>query len=170
MPTPSPVLSKRRYDSPVFLAKVLTVSDSAAAGDRVDLSGPAVGELLVTAGFEVTERQLVPDDHTLIASTLSVMSDGFTGLVVSTGGTGFAPRDSTPEATSMVIEREAPGLAEAMRRSDPRGPLSRGRAGIVGECLIVNLPGAPAAAVESLVSILALLPHALDLLAGGKPH
>jgi molybdopterin biosynthesis enzyme MoaB len=98
------------------------------------------------------------------------MADGFTGLIVTTGGTGFAPGDLTPEATLAVIDREAPGLAEATRAVSPLGGLSRGRAGTIASCLVLNTPGSTEGAVESLGAVLGLLPHALELLAGRSPH
>lgn len=156
--------------SVVYLAKVLTVSDRTAAGERSDASGPAVEELLGRHGFEVADRRVVPDGLEPVGQALRDMAAGFTGVVVTTGGTGFAPSDVTPEATAAVIEREAPGLAEAMRAAGPLGPLSRGRAGTVGSALVVNVPGSPTGAVECLGAVLPLLPHALDLLAGHHPH
>jgi molybdenum cofactor synthesis domain-containing protein len=151
-------------------AKVVTVSDSVAAGTAVDRSGPAVVELLTAAGFSVIDRLTVPDGEGPVADILRRAAEGFAGLVVTTGGTGFAPRDRTPEATVAVVDRPAPGLAEAMRAVSPRGRLGRGTAGTLGSCLICNLPGSPAGATESLAAVLDVLPHALELLAGGDPH
>lgn len=152
------------------LAKVLTVSDGAAAGERADTSGPAVAEALERAGFSVVERRIVGDGIEPVAAALSELAEGFAGLVATTGGTGFGPRDLTPEATLRVIEREAPGLAEATRRSSPKAALSRGVAGTLGGCLVINLPGSERGALESLAAVIDLLPHALELLAGGRPH
>ena len=146
--------------------KVLTVSDGVSAGSREDLSGPALSERLAAAGYEVVDRRVVGDGTATVARALSRMTEGFAGLVVTTGGTGFAPRDLTPEGTAAVIERAAPGLAEAMRRASPKGPLSRAIAGVRGRALVLNTPGSPAGAVESLEAVLELLPHALALLAG----
>jgi len=146
-------------------AKVLTVSDGVVAGTRVDASGEALAEQLAAAGFEVVERGLTADGTENVARTLRGLSAGFSGLIVSTGGTGFAPRDQTPEGTRLVIEREAPGIAEACRLVSPLGRLSRGVAGIVGQCIIVNLPGSPKGCVEQLAAVLDVLPHALRLLA-----
>lgn len=151
-------------------AKVLTVSESVHAGTREDRSGAALAELLAASGFEVLERRTVPDGVEPVAAALAEMSRGFSGLLVTTGGTGFSPTDLTPEATLEVLDREAPGLAEAMRSVSPLGRLSRGVAGTAGRCLVLNVPGSPSGATESLGAVLDALPHALDLLAGGRPH
>ncbi len=150
---------------------MLTVSDGVAAGTREDASGEAVAALLAEHGYEVVERAHCADGQEPVAAALRRLAAGFAGLVVTTGGTGFGPRDLTPEATVAVIERSAPGLAEAMRAASPLGPLSRGVAGTVGTCLVLNTPGSPAGAVESLRAVLEVLPHALALLAGEHhPH
>jgi molybdenum cofactor synthesis domain-containing protein len=156
-------------------AKVLTVSDGVVAGTREDRSGDALVERLSTAGYEIAGRAVVADDVESIASTLRTLGSGFAGLIVTTGGTGFGPRDVTPEGTRAVIEREAPGLVEAIRRvSDDGGRgfgmLSRAVAGTLGTALICNLPGSSGGATEGLDVILPIVPHALDLLAGGRPH
>lgn len=151
-------------------AKVLTVSESVHAGTRQDRSGGALCELLTASGFAVVDRRTVPDGIEPVAAALTEMARGFAGLVVTTGGTGFSPRDLTPEATRSVIEREAPGLAEAARSASPLGRLSRGIAGTIGTCLVVNVPGSPAGATESMAAIADVVPHALDLLRGGRPH
>jgi len=151
-------------------AKVLVVSDSVSAGVRTDGSGAALVNVLVERGFRVVEQQSVPDGIAPVAGALERMSAGFCGLIVTTGGTGFSPSDLTPEATRSVLEREAPGLAEAMRAVNPLGRLSRGAAGTVGTCLIVNVPGSTQGALESIEAILDVVPHALDLLGGGHPH
>ncbi len=147
-------------------AKVLTVSDGVVHGTREDRSGVALVGALETAGFAVVAHRVVPDGVESVAAALVEMADGFAGLVVSTGGTGFTPRDLTPEGTRAVIEREAPGLAEAMRAVNPLGRLSRGVAGVRGSTLILNTPGSPAGAVEQLEAVLDVVPHALALLAG----
>lgn len=150
--------------------KILTVSDGVVAGTRDDRSGDALDVRLTDAGFTVVERQVVADGIESVARALRAMADGFAGLVVTTGGTGFGPRDLTPEGTRAVLEREAPGLAEAMRLVNPLGRLSRQRAGTIGECLILNLPGSTSGSIECLEAVLDVVPHALDLLAGGRPH
>ncbi len=151
-------------------AKVLTVSESVHAGTREDQSGAALTNLLAERGFQVLERRTVPDGVEPVATALAEMADGFAGLVVSTGGTGFSPTDLTPEATLRVMDRHAPGLAEAMRAVSPLGRLSRGVAGTTGRCLILNLPGSPSGATESLEAVIDVVPHALELLGGGRPH
>jgi molybdenum cofactor synthesis domain-containing protein len=146
-------------------AKVLTVSDGVVHGTREDRSGVALAEQLSAAGYEVVEHRVVADGVDTVAGALEEMSDGFAGLIVSTGGTGFTPRDLTPEGTRAVIEREAPGLAEAMRLVSPLGRLSRGIAGVRGRALVLNTPGSPKGCVEQLEAVLDVLPHALALLA-----
>ncbi|HMD46096.1 MAG TPA: MogA/MoaB family molybdenum cofactor biosynthesis protein [Acidimicrobiales bacterium] len=151
-------------------AKVLTVSDGVHRGERDDRSGAALVELLVAQGFTVVDHRIVPDGLEAVAEAIGEMGRGFAGLLVTTGGTGFGPRDVTPEATAAVLERRAPGLAEAMRAVNPLGRLSRGEAGTLGACLVVNTPGSPAGSTESLEAIIDVVPHALVLLASGHPH
>jgi molybdenum cofactor synthesis domain-containing protein len=146
-------------------AKVLTVSDGVIAGTREDKSGQALLERLSAEGYEVVDRRAVADGVESVAGALRSMTAGFSGLVVTTGGTGFAPRDLTPEGTGAVLDREAPGLAEAMRLVSPKGRLSRGMAGTAGGCIVLNTPGSQAGAVECLEVVLDVLPHALALLA-----
>jgi molybdenum cofactor synthesis domain-containing protein len=158
-----------------WTAAVVTASDGVANGTREDASGAALERLLEAEGFEVALREVVPDDRETLAKTLRRLADRTdVALVVVTGGTGFGPRDVTPEATRDVIEREAPGLAEAMRAAGraqtPMADLSRSIAGSRGRTLIVDLPGSPKGATESLQAVLGLLPHALDLLAGDTEH
>ncbi|MFK8026070.1 MAG: molybdenum cofactor biosynthesis protein B [Ilumatobacter sp.] len=145
-------------------AKVLTCSDGVVHGTREDKSGVALADFLTANGFEVVERRVTADGTENVATALRELSDGFAGLVVSTGGTGFAPRDQTPEGTRAVIEREAPGLAEAMRLCNPLGRLSRGVAGVRGQTIIVNTPGSTKGCVEQLGAVIDVLPHALRLL------
>jgi molybdopterin adenylyltransferase len=159
----------------VLQAKVLTVSDGVVAGTRDDRSGGALAVRLVEAGFGVVEQRAVADGVESVADALGELTRGFAGLVVTTGGTGFGPRDLTPEGTRAAIEREAPGLAEAIRAASnregrPFGMLSRGVCGSIGAALVCNLPGSAAGAVEGLEVVLPAVPHALDLLAGGHPH
>jgi molybdenum cofactor synthesis domain-containing protein len=155
-------------------AKVLTVSDGVVAGTRDDASGRALAERLTAAGYDVVDQRVSSDGIEPVRDALFAMTAGFAGLIVTTGGTGFGPRDLTPEGTRNVIEREAPGLAEAMRHVtlgvNPHGMLSRGVCGAAGAALICNLPGSAGGAVESLEAVLDAIPHALDLLAGGRPH
>lgn len=147
-------------------AKVITVSDGVVAGTREDRSGQALADALTGAGFEVVGRSVIPDGTSEVAAELVRVCAGFAGLVVTTGGTGFGPRDLTPEGTIEVLERQAPGLAEAMRLVSPLGRLSRAAAGTRGQALILNTPGSPKGAVECLEAVLDVVPHALELLAG----
>ena len=151
-------------------AKVLTVSDGVVAGTREDRSGEALAERLAAAGFDVVERRVTADGVDAVSAALRDLAAGFAGLVVTTGGTGFGPRDLTPEGTRAVLDREAPGLAEAMRLVSPLGRLSRAVAGTVGTALVLNTPGSSKGAVETLDAVLDVVPHALDLLTGGRPH
>jgi molybdopterin adenylyltransferase len=151
-------------------AKVLTVSDGVVAGTRDDKSGDALVAALTAAGYSVVDREVVSDGADAVALALAALCDGFAGLVVTTGGTGFGPRDLTPEGTREVLEREAPGLAEAMRLVSPLGRLSRAVAGTRGQALILNTPGSSSGAVETLAAVLDVVPHAIDLLTGGRPH
>jgi molybdopterin adenylyltransferase len=153
----------------VLRVGILTVSDRSSAGTRPDASGPALEGFIATRGWKVVRRHMVPDEIAAIKRTLvSWAGSGEVDLILTTGGTGFSPRDVTPEATLAVIERAAPGLAEAMRhaslRVTPHGMLSRSVCGIRGRCLIVNLPGSPKAATENLDVIISVLPHAIQLL------
>jgi molybdopterin adenylyltransferase len=157
----------------VNTAAVLTISDSSHQGRREDLSGPAIVSELKSAGFDVVRTTVVPDEQELIRKLLIECSQ-IARLVVTVGGTGIALRDVTPEATMSVVERVVPGIAERMRAEGalktPLAALSRGVCGVRGQALILNLPGSPKAAVESLQAVLNVLPHALELLGGNTSH
>jgi len=154
-------------------AAVLTVSDSVALGSRVDASGPAVAAALEAAGFTVAAREIVPDERPVIEAAIRRLADQ-ASLVVTTGGTGVAARDVTPEATRAVCDRVVEGVSERMRtqgaNKTPLAALSRGVCGIRGTTLVLNVPGSPAAATESLGAVLDTLPHALELLRGKTQH
>jgi molybdopterin adenylyltransferase len=153
--------------SDLLKAKVLTVSDGVVAGTREDRSGEALAEVLTTHGWEVVERRVVADGTDTVAAALRELCAGFAGVVVTTGGTGFAPRDLTPEGTVAVLDRQAPGLAEAMRAVNPGpGRLSRAVAGTAGTCIVLNTPGSSSGAAECLGAVIEVLPHALALLVG----
>ena len=150
---------------------ILTLSDRAASGERADVSGPALAERIRTNGWLVLQQAVIPDEYEAIASTLRQWADeGSLDVILTTGGTGFGLRDVTPEATLAVVQRAAPGLAEAMRqaslRINPNAMLSRAAAGIRGQTLIINLPGSPKGALENLAVVLPVLAHAAHLLRG----
>ncbi|MFZ0417017.1 MAG: MogA/MoaB family molybdenum cofactor biosynthesis protein [Candidatus Sulfotelmatobacter sp.] len=156
-----------------FSAAVITVSDSCARGQRVDASGPAVAELLEKSGFRVVAKQIVQDDSMQIQNALVHLALEVR-FIVTTGGTGIAERDVTPEATEAICERVIDGVAERMRsegyKKTPFAALSRGVCGVRGKTLILNLPGSPSGAVESLQAVIELVPHALNLLDGKTEH
>lgn len=148
---------------------ILTSSDRSARGERPDLSGPALAEIVTAQGWTVVLTAIVADELEEIRETLSTWADSCeVDVILTTGGTGFAPRDVTPEATRLVIERQAPGLAEAMRQESlkvtPHAMLSRAVTGVRGRTLIINLPGSPKAAVENLQVVMPVLAHAVELL------
>lgn len=152
-------------------AKILTVSDGVTAGTREDASGSAIEEYLGANGVTVVERRQCPDGREPVAKALVDLAEGFHGMIVTTGGTGFGARDQTPEATDQVIDRSAPGLAEAMRAANPLGRLSRGVSGIRGAALVINLPGSPKGSLEQLASVIDVIPHAVGLLVDNSdPH
>jgi len=157
----------------VFTAAVVTISDSCSRGERQDLSGPAVADALIRHGFRVETRELVADDPIKIQNLLIRLAQEVR-LIVTTGGTGIGPRDVTPESTRAVCEKLLDGIAERMRsegvKKTPFAALSRGLCGTRGRAIILNLPGSPSGAVESLESVVALLPHALNLLDGKTEH
>jgi molybdenum cofactor synthesis domain-containing protein len=159
--------------SDALTAAVVTVSDSCARGDRVDLSGPAVAQVLQKLRFQVAAREVVPDDSIQIQNLLTRLAKDVR-FVVTTGGTGIAPRDVTPEATQAICDRLLDGLAERMRsegsRKTPFAALSRGVCGVRGTSIILNVPGSPNGAVESLEAVVELIPHALNLLQGHTEH
>jgi len=148
---------------------IITVSDRSSKGERTDASGPVIRDWAEKMGFKIDEEIIIPDDTEIIKETLIKLSDRGVNLIFTTGGTGFAPRDNTPEATKAVLEKEAPGFAEAMRRKSmeitPHAMLSRAVSGIRKGSLIINLPGSPKAVKENLEFIEKAIPHALELLA-----
>jgi molybdenum cofactor synthesis domain-containing protein len=158
----------------VSSARVITVSDGVSAQTREDESGRALVRILKNAGFEVVEPVVVPDDERRIAGAIIAAAEHGADVVVTTGGTGLGPRDVTPQATSSVIDFEVPGLGEAMRRagaaSTPMAALSRSMAGVRGHTLIINVPGSPRGAAESLEAVLPALAHAVRLLHGHTQH
>ena len=144
--------------------KVLTVSDGVVHGTREDRSGAALADRVRDEGWVLAGQAVCADGVDEVAGALRALADGFHGLVVTTGGTGFGPRDLTPEGTRAVIDREAPGLAEAMRLVNPLGRLSRGIAGTIGTTLIVNTPGSSVGCIECLEAVVDVVPHAVRLL------
>lgn len=161
------------YMADELTAAVLTISDSSSQGEREDVSGPAVAKALQQANFLIVAKGLVPDDESSIEQALIVFATK-ARLIVTTGGTGIAPRDVTPEATQAVCSRVLPGIAEKMRiegsKKTSMAALSRGICGVRGHSLILNLPGSPTGAVDSLAAVIELLPHALRLLSGDTRH
>lgn len=156
-----------------YTAAVVTVSDSCARGERADLSGPAVAQALEKFHFQIVQCEVVPDESIHIQDRLLLLSEQVR-LIVTTGGTGVAPRDVTPDATRTVCDRLIEGVAERIRsegaKKTPFAALSRAVCGVRGKTLILNLPGSPTAAVESLEAVVELIPHALELLGGNTAH
>ena len=153
----------------MYTAAVITISDKGSRGERIDTSGPNLVEILKDKGFDVTYTQMIPDDRELIKAELIKCADEMhIALVLTTGGTGFSPRDITPEATMEVVERPTPGIPEAMRvesmRITPKGCLSRSSAGIRGRSLIINLPGSKKASQENILAVIDPVSHGLDML------
>lgn len=153
----------------MYTAAVITISDKGYRGERVDTSGPNLVEILKDKGFDITYTQIIPDDREMIKSELIKCADEMhIALVLTTGGTGFSPRDITPEATMEVVERPTPGIPEAMRvesmRITPKGCLSRSSAGIRGRSLIINLPGSKKASQENILAVIDPVSHGLDML------
>lgn len=161
-------MAESASDNPIRFA-ILTVSDRSSRGERPDISGPALKEEIQNLNWQVVETRIVPDDQNEIQSILIEWADqGSIDIILTTGGTGFAPRDVTPDATQAVIQRQAPGIAEAMRqeslRVTPHAMLSRAVAGIRGTALIINLPGSPKGALENFRVIIPIIPHAIQTL------
>lgn len=155
-------------------AHVITVSDRASAGTMKDESGPALAERMKRGGFEVSGPEVVPDEQDLITEAILAAAARGADVVITTGGTGLAPRDVTPQATAALVDYEVPGLAEQMRRagasSTPMAALSRGTAGVRGRTLVINVPGSLKGATESLESVMPVLEHAIRLLHGDTEH
>ena len=153
----------------MYTAAVITISDKGAKGERIDTSGPNLASILTERGFDVVYTNIIPDDFDTIKAELVKCADELrTALVLTTGGTGFSPRDITPEATMAVVERPTPGIPEAMRaesmRITPKGCLSRSAAGIRGRSLIINLPGSKKASQENILAVIDPVAHGLDML------
>ena len=156
------------------LAHVITISDGASHGKREDKSGPALVGILYANQYDVTGPEVVPDERDRIAAAITKAADGGSNLVITTGGTGLGPRDVTPQATATVIDYDVPGLTEMMRRagleSTPMAALTRGIAGVRGQTLVINVPGSPKGAMQSLEAVMPVLEHALALLRGDTKH
>jgi molybdenum cofactor synthesis domain-containing protein len=162
------------HEEPNMRVRILTVSDAGSRGERADTSGPALSEMIVGAGGEVTHTAIVPDNLDDIAETLRAWTEAGVDLILTTGGTGLSARDITPEATLEVADRLAPGIAEAMRAAGlqrtPMAMLSRGVAAVRASTLIINLPGSEKGARDNLAAVLDVLPHAVQLLRGDTEH
>lgn len=167
------VLSRQNQDVSMasgFETKIVTVSDGVFNQVREDKSALALRSAVEASGATVVDTKVVPDGIEVLSSVLVDMAEGFNGVIITTGGTGFGPRDLTPEATAAVIERVAPGLAEATRAVNPLGRLSRGVAGTIGSALVLNTPGSPSGAVEAFEAVVDVLGHIVELLAGHTQH
>lgn len=164
-------MSDDHSSEPATQAKIVTVSDGVAHGTREDRSGAALEAHLSSLGFDVVDRAVTEDGTEPVRSTIVRLADGFHGVIITTGGTGFGPRDLTPEGTRAAIDREAPGLAEAMRLINPLGRLSRGICGTVGAALVVNTPGSTKGCIETFDAIADVVPHAVRLMVdNADPH
>ena len=156
----------------MFTAAIIIISDRASSGEYEDKTGPVISQMMTEAGYQLIECLVIPDERDQIEKTMIRLADRNTALILSAGGTGFSPRDVTPEATAAVCDRMVPGIPEAMRAASmlitPRGMLSRSAAGIRGRSLIVNLPGSPKAAKENLEAVLPALEHGIAMLQGYK--
>ena len=156
----------------MFTAAIIIISDRASSGEYEDKTGPVISQMMTEAGYQLIECLVIPDERDQIEKTMIRLADRKTALILSAGGTGFSPRDVTPEATAAVCDRMVPGIPEAMRAASmlitPRGMLSRSAAGIRGRSLIVNLPGSPKAAKENLEAVLPALEHGIAMLQGYK--
>lgn len=151
--------------------KIVTVSDGVHYGTREDKSGATLEARVIAEGWDFVERTVTEDGTEPVAATLRSLAEDFHGLIITTGGTGFGPRDQTPEGTRAVIDREAPGLAEAMRLVNPLGRLSRGVAGTIGTALVINTPGSTKGCVECLEAVIDVVPHAVKLMVdNADPH
>jgi molybdenum cofactor synthesis domain-containing protein len=153
----------------MYTAAIITLSDKGSAGDRIDKSGPLIKKIIEPYGFEIVDYSILPDEEDLLAEKLIDLSDiSRVNLILTTGGTGFSPRDRTPEATKRVLDREVPGIAEAMRyyslQITPKAMLSRALSGLRGSTLIINLPGSPKAVKENLEAIIEPVLHGLDIM------
>jgi len=156
---------------PPTKAKIVTVSDGVVYGTREDRSGAALSEHVADSGYQVVDRAVTEDGLEAVRETLVRLADGFNGVIITTGGTGFGPRDLTPEGTRAAIQREAPGLAEAMRLVNPLGRLSRGICGTIDEALVINTPGSTKGCIETFDAIADVIPHAVRLMVDNKdPH
>ena len=162
-------------ETPIFKVGILTVSDAGSKGERLDTSGDAISEVMISSGFVQVYREVIPDEKKLISNMLKRWCDnGKVDVILTTGGTGLGPRDFTPEATLAIIEFEVPGISEALRmqtlQKTPMAMLSRAVVGVRSGCLVINLPGSPTGVREFLEVALPVIPHALEMLKGWRGH